>query len=289
MTEQQTAVVTGASTGFGHLTALALATAGLRVYGGMREVATRNASAAQALRSRGVVPIELDVTSDASVDAASQAILAESGRVDVLVNNAGVGYFGIQESFTPAAAERQFTTNVFGPLRVNRAFLPGMRERRSGLIVYVSSVVGRFVIPFGGIYTASKWALEALAEVSAYELAPFGVDVAIVEPGAYPTAISANRTEADDLERAAAYGDAARFGERVMSALAGAAEGRDPADVAAAIVRLAQAPSGTRPLRTSVPADPATDAINAATAPIQRAVLEGFGVGELARTATQPA
>ena len=93
-----------------------------------------------------------------------------------------IDVFGFVEAFTPASAEAQFATNVFGPLRVNRAFLPGMRERKAGLIVYVSSVVGRVALPFGGIYTASKWALEALAEVSSYELAPFGVDIAIVQP-----------------------------------------------------------------------------------------------------------
>src|ERR1700677_4178306 len=166
---QRPAVVPGASSGFGRLTAQTLAADGWRVYATMRNVATTNAAAAADLKQAGTSVVELDVTSDASVDAAAKAILSEAGAVDVLVNNAGTGFFGITEAFTPASAEQQFATNVIGPLRVNRAFLPAMRERRSGLVVYVSSVVGRMIIPFTGIYTASKWAIEALAETSSYE------------------------------------------------------------------------------------------------------------------------
>jgi NAD(P)-dependent dehydrogenase (short-subunit alcohol dehydrogenase family) len=281
MSEQRTAVVTGASTGFGHLTALAFAADGWRVYGTMRDAASRNADAAGKLRAAGVTVVELDVTDDASVDAAAKAVLAEAGTIDVLVNNAGTGFFGIQEAFTPAAAERQFATNVVGPLRVNRAFLPAMRERRAGLVVYVSSVVGRFIIPFSGIYTASKWALEALAETSSYELAPFGIDVAIVEPGAYPTEIFGKVVGPDDTARVEAYGDVIKYSEAINAGLGAAAQTRNPNDVAVAILGLANAAPGTRPLRTPVPADPASGAINAAVAPIQRQVLEAFGLGDL--------
>jgi len=281
MSEQRTAVVTGASTGFGHLTALAFAADGWRVYGTMRDTASRNADAAGKLRAAGVTVVELDVTDDASVDAAAKAVLAEAGTIDVLVNNAGTGFFGIQEAFTPAAAERQFATNVVGPLRVNRAFLPAMRERRAGLVVYVSSVVGRFIIPFSGIYTASKWALEALAETSSYELAPFGIDVAIVEPGAYPTEIFGKVVGPDDTARVEAYGDVIKYSEAINAGLGAAAQTRNPNDVAVAILGLANAAPGTRPLRTPVPADPASAAINAAVAPIQRQVLEAFGLGDL--------
>jgi NAD(P)-dependent dehydrogenase (short-subunit alcohol dehydrogenase family) len=287
--QQRTAVVTGASSGFGHLTARALAADGWRVYGTMRDVAGRNAEAAAALRAAGVTAIELDVTSDASVDAAARLIHAEAGAIDVLVNNAGTGYFGIQEAFTPAAAERQFATNVFGPLRVNRAFLPAMRERKAGLIVYVSSVVGRFVLPYSGIYASSKWALEAQAETAAYELAPFGIDVAIVEPGAYPTEIFGKVVGPDDASRVASYGDGARFETQINAGLGAATEGRDPNDVALVILRLANEPAGTRPLRTTVPADPVAGAINEATAPLQRGLMEAFGLNDLLPKVAQPA
>jgi NAD(P)-dependent dehydrogenase (short-subunit alcohol dehydrogenase family) len=278
---QRTAVVTGASSGFGRLTAQTLAAEGWRVYATMRNVATANAGPAADLKKAGTAVVELDVTSDASVDAAAQTILSEAGAVDVLVNNAGNGFFGVEEAFTPAAAERQFATNVFGPLRVNRAFLPSMRARRSGLVVYVSSVVGRMIIPFGGIYTASKWALEALAETSSYELAPFGVDVAIVQPGAYATEIFGKVTAADDTARTAEYGEILKYNEQLSAYLAESAKERDPQEVADAILRLVQLPAGTRPLRTVVPENAAIEAINDAVAPIQREIIKGAGMEAL--------
>jgi NAD(P)-dependent dehydrogenase (short-subunit alcohol dehydrogenase family) len=278
---QRTAVVTGANSGFGRLTAQAFAADGWRVYATMRNATSKNAQAAAELRTAGVAVVELDVTSDASVDAAAKTILTEVGAIDILVNNAGTGYFGITEAFTPDAVEAQFATNVIGPLRVNRAFLPGMREKKSGLVVFVSSVVGRFVVPFGGVYLASKWALEALAETSSYELAPFNIDVAIVEPGAYPTEIFGKTFGADDSAVVASYGDVAKLSDQVSAGLGESAQGKNPQEVADAILRIANAPAGQRPLRTSVPPNPAVEAINAATAPVQREVLEGFGLAAL--------
>ena len=278
---QRTAVVTGASSGFGRLTAQTLAADGWRVYATMRNTAGANAAAAADLRKAGISAVELDVTNDASVGVAAKTILDEAGAVDVLVNNAGTGFFGIQEAFTPAAVEKQFATNVIGTLRVNRAFLPAMRERGSGLIVYVSSVAGRMSIPFGSIYGASKFALEALAEASSYELAPFGIDVAIVEPGAYPTDIFGKVTGADDAARVAAYGELAGYAEQLSIGMEESAKGRDPQEVADAIVRLANAPAGGRALRTVVPENPAVEAINATTAQIQHEVIKRFGFEKL--------
>jgi NAD(P)-dependent dehydrogenase (short-subunit alcohol dehydrogenase family) len=277
---ERIAVVTGASSGFGRLTVEALLHSGWDVVATMRNVAGANAAPAAALRALGARVVELDVTSDASVDAAAATILA-TGTPDLVVNNAGAAYFGVVEAFTPAQAERQFALNVFGPLRVNRAFLPAMRERGSGLIVYVTSIVGRFTFPLGGIYTASKYALEALAETAAYELAPFGVDVAIVQPGAYPTEIGAKSPSADDTARQAAYGAAAeRFGA-AMSGFMTIAQERDPRDVANAIVRLAELPQGERPLRTVVPEGDTIDDVNAASETLQRGVLQALNLADL--------
>src|SRR5271165_4899655 len=181
---QQTIVVTGASSGFGRDTAVRFAAAGWRVYATIRDPHGKHAQPSAELEQKGIRVVDLEVTDQASVDRAAAEILA-AGPVDVLVNNAGAAYFGVVEAFTPETIQRQFDVNVFAPMRVSRAFLPGMRERRSGLIVYVSSVVGRLAIPFGGVYGSSKWALEALAETLSYELGPLGVDVAIVQPGAY--------------------------------------------------------------------------------------------------------
>jgi NAD(P)-dependent dehydrogenase (short-subunit alcohol dehydrogenase family) len=189
---------------------------------------------------------------------------------------------GVTEAFTPAAVEGQFATNVIGPVRVNRAFLGKMRERRSGLVVYVSSVVGRMVLPYMGVYAASKWAVEALAESSSYELRPFGVDVAIVEPGAYGTNIGNSRVAPDDAAREASYGEvAAKIFGQIGAGLAASAQGRSANEVAQAILKLANAPAGTRPLRTQVGGLPQVGEINDGAASRQRSILENFGLAEL--------
>jgi NAD(P)-dependent dehydrogenase (short-subunit alcohol dehydrogenase family) len=277
MSTSLVAVVTGTSTGFGYDTARLLAAAGHRVYGTMRDVAGRNAGAARDLSALGVTVVELDVTDQTSVDRAAAQILAGAQRVDVLVNNAGTAHMGTTEAFTPESFERQFATNVTGPFRVSRAFLPGMRANKSGLVIFVSSVVGRFVVPFTGVYTASKWAIEALAESFSYELRPFGVEVAIVEPGAYETNIFSALIKPDDLERLASYGETGKTFDAIAQAMGQSA--RQPIEVAEAIAALVAQPSGTRALRTTVPAGSPAEAINVVAAPVQRAVLEAFGLG----------
>jgi NAD(P)-dependent dehydrogenase (short-subunit alcohol dehydrogenase family) len=276
-----TVVITGASNGFGRALAEDFIADGWRTFATLRDAAGKNAKSAGELRALGAEVVELDVTSDASVDAAALAIHKAAGSVDVLVNNAGTAYMGITEAFTPAAVEGQFATNVLGPVRVNRAFLPAMRERRKGLIVYVSSVVGRSVIPFMGLYAASKWALEALAESTSYEVRPFGVDIAIVEPGAYGTNIGNSRTEPDDAARVASYGAVGKYLGTIASGLAASSEGRSANEVAQAIIALANAPAGTRALRTIVGGMPQITEINDHAAPLQRSMLENFGLGDL--------
>ncbi len=274
------AVVTGASSGFGRLTAEALVGAGYHVYAGVRGIAGRNAAVVAELAAQGIEAVELDVTSDASVEAAAARVLAVAGSVDVLVNNAGSAYFGIAEAFTPDLVREQFEVNVFGALRVNRAFLPSMRERRSGLLVYVSSVVGRFVTPFVGVYAASKFALEALAEAGAYELRPLGVDVAIVEPGAYATNIVNRVVGPDDAARVASYGEVANGLGTMMQSLGATASDR-PEEVANAILEIARTAPGSRPLRRVVGAgDGPVPAINATIAEHTRGVLEAWGMPE---------
>jgi NAD(P)-dependent dehydrogenase (short-subunit alcohol dehydrogenase family) len=279
MSTPLTAVITGTSTGFGYETAHALAAAGHEVYGTMRDIAGRNAGPARNLAALGVTTVELDVTDQTSVDRAAAQILDAAGYVDVLVNNAGTAHLGTTEAFTPQSFERQLATNVTGPFRVTRAFLPGMRKNRSGLVIFISSTVGRLVLPFTGVYTASKWAVEALAESLSYELRPFDIDVAIVEPGAYATNIFNAVIGPDDAERLASYGDVAKTIDRVGTALA-ARLGKQ-GEVAEAIAALVNLPAGTRPLRTPVPAGSATTAINEASAPIQRGLLEAFGLSDL--------
>jgi NAD(P)-dependent dehydrogenase (short-subunit alcohol dehydrogenase family) len=284
-----TVVITGASNGFGRALAEDFIADGWRTFATLRDANGKNAKAAGELRALGAEVVELDVTSDASVDAAARAIHQAAGNVDVLVNNAGNAYMGVTEAFTPAAVEGQFATNVIGPVRVNRAFLPAMRERRKGLVVYVSSVVGRSVVPFMGLYAASKWALEALAESTSYEVRPFGVDVAIVEPGAYGTNIGNSRTGPDDEARVAAYGAVGNYIGNIAAGLAASAEGRTANEVAQAIIALANAPAGTRPLRTLVGGMPQVAEINEHAAPLQRSILENFGLGALLAPEHAPA
>ena len=208
---EQTILVTGSTSGFGRLTVETLARQGYRVFAGMRAVAEKNAPAAEELRALAererlaLHSIEIDVTDDASVERAIVAIIETTGRLDVVVNNAGVAYSGPLEAFTLEQVRQQFETNVFSVLRVNRAVLPQMRKQGSGLLLQIGSIAGRLAFPFLGLYGATKFALEGLTESYRYELAPFGIDAAIIEPGTYPTTISANRQTAADGERFALY------------------------------------------------------------------------------------
>ncbi len=279
-TTQQTVVVTGASSGFGRDTALRFAQAGWRVFATIRTSGGRHAGVKTELEGHGITIVDLELTDTASVNKAAAQILA-SGPVDVLVNNAGAAFFGIVEAFTADRIQEQFDINVFGPMRVTRAFLPSMRERRKGLIVYVSSVVGRFTLPFGGVYSSSKWALEALAETYSYELAPLNVDVAIVQPGAFETNIGNSRVGPDDESVLAGYSEVLPHANAVFTGLSETAATRDSRDVAEAIFALAQQPAGSRPLRTPVPNDPGIEAFNNAIEPIQRGMVSAFGLDDL--------
>lgn len=175
-------LVTGASSGIGYESAILLAKKGHKVYG-----AARRLDRMEPLREFGVTPVSLDVTSEASMKACVEFVLAAEGRIDVLVNNAGYGYFGAIENVTMEEARRQLEVNVFGLARLTQLVLPSMREHGSGRIVNVSSVAGRVVFPFGGWYHVSKYSVEALSDALRIELKPFGIDVALIEPGGIGT------------------------------------------------------------------------------------------------------
>lgn len=291
----QTILITGSNAGFGRLMARTLAARGHTVFAGMRGVAGHNAAAAQELREfegaggGAIHPIELDPGSDASVESAVEAVLDETGgTLDAAINNAGFGTVGLAEGFTSRQLAELFEINVIGPQRVARAVLPAMRARRSGLLMFISSGVGRLVLPAMGVYCASKFALEALAEGYSYELAPVGVDVAIVQPGAYPTGFLAGSKGPADPERAAGYGPLADLPEKLAAGLRhmlSQASAPDPQQVADAVATLVAAPAGQRPLRTAVDPNgaPGVKAINAACAQVQTGVLGAMGMGGLVR------
>jgi NAD(P)-dependent dehydrogenase (short-subunit alcohol dehydrogenase family) len=254
----QTILVTGSNSGFGRLMVETLARKGYSVFAGMRDVAGKNAPAAEALRQvaereRLVLHIvKLDVTDDASVEQAVEAILGTTGRLDVVVNNAGVSYSGPLEAFTLEQVRQQFETNVFSVVRVNRAALPHMRTQGSGLLLQIGSIAGRLALPFLGLYGATKFALEGLTESYRDELAPFGIDAAIIEPGTYPTTISANRQAAADAERFALYQAGMEAFMASFYAENRSATLPDPQEVADAVARVIALPAGKRPLHTVV-------------------------------------
>ena len=281
----KTILITGASSGFGRSTAEGLARAGHVVYATMRDIGGRNRAPAEALRAQGLKVVELDVTSDASVNAAVAAIVAETGRIDVVVNNAGVASAGVSESFTADQVRALFEVNVFGPQRVLRAVLPTLRQQRDGLVINVGSVLGRVTFPFFGHYGASKYALEALTDSYRYELSQLGVDVVLVQPSAYPTSMYANMQQPGDPGRGGEYGAIGEIPGKMFDAFRGIFEGPnapDPHDVAQAIVQLVAQPTGSRPARTVVGRAFGADVINQQTAPVQAQVVEGLGLARLA-------
>jgi len=227
------AVVTGANSGIGRATALYLAGQGYTVYGTVRSVdkAGKLMAAAEAT-GVDITLIELDVADDASVAAGFARILeATGGVVDLLVNNAGVGGNAVAEECPPSLYLDVFNVNVCGAIRCSQAVLPGMRERRRGAIVNITSVAGRIAALAQSPYVASKWAFEGVSEGMAQELAPFGVRVVIIEPGVTKSAIFAKNIDAPN--QSGAY-DAA-YRRLFQFYAAGLANATDPVEVAALI------------------------------------------------------
>lgn len=248
-------LVTGASSGFGNLIVADLVKAGHRVAGTVRNPQERNAEAAHALRELGVEVIDIDVTDDASVEAGVVAAHEALGSLDVLVNNAGVGVQGLQENFSAEDFSRVFDINVFGVQRMIRAVLPQMRARRSGLILNISSLLGRVTIPFLGPYNASKWALEALSENYRVELGQFGVDVAVVEPGGFPTSFFSNLMQPSSRDRDQGYGEMAAAPQAMLEGMGSSLAAnpqQTPQIVSDAVVDIVNMAPGSRPFRTEV-------------------------------------
>ena len=288
MTDDETGkviLVTGASSGIGAQSVRALALAGHTVYAGMRRIATRNAAAAADLTRYGtdhrvdVHAIELDVTSQDSADAAVDRILAERGRLDVVVHNAGHMVLGAAEAFTTEQFAELYDVNVLGTQRVNRAALPGLREQGSGLLVWIGSSSTRGGCPpFLAPYFAAKAALDALAVSYAAEVLPFGIDTAIVVPGAFTTGTNhfGNAGAPADADRAEAYD---QRHQPLMSDLSKRLAALVPSDadvteVAEAVARLVAMKHGTRPLRTHI--DPSRDGSEVVSAVADRVRAEFF-------------
>jgi NAD(P)-dependent dehydrogenase (short-subunit alcohol dehydrogenase family) len=288
MPSRKVILITGSSSGIGRLAAETLLSGGHLVYASMRNVSSKNREAAESLRNKGARVVELDVTGSESVNRAVKTVLEEAGHLDVLVNNAGHMAIGITEAFTEAQVQAQMDVNFFGPVRLCRAVLPHMRARREGLIIHVTSVVGRLLFPACAFYCASKFALEAYAEVLHFELTEFGVDSVIVEPGPFPTRLVDNSPEPADRARAESYGRIANLRTTFIDTFQtffSSPQSTNAQDVADAIAHLVETPAGQRPVRTVCPPDYGAIALNEYTAPIQAEVLNGLGMPEMARRA----
>lgn len=280
-------IVTGAGGGFGKLIVQELSKNGFAVIGTLRDVQNRNRDAKAELERMGARVIEMDVTSNSSVTGAISQAVQSMGKIDVVINNAGVGVLGLQETFTPEDFQKLFDINVFGVQRVNRAIIPHFRKNGDGLLVHVSSLLGRITVPFYGPYNASKWALEALAENYRTELSASGIESCIVEPGGYPTSFIDNLIRPGDTERVKSLGEAAKYPEEFLKGFEqGLAQNpeQDPRNVAIAVADLLKKPKGERPFRTIVDkmgmGQPVED-YNAHLAKITEGIYSAFGIAHL--------
>ena len=284
----KTILITGASSGFGRDTAETLLRAGHTVYASMRDMEGRNRKAAEALRTLGAKTVEIDVRDDVSVEAGVKKVLAEAGTIDVLVNNAGIGSVGVTEAFTPEQASIVLDTNVVGLLRVTRAVLPSMRQRRDGLIVNIGSVLGRVTFPFLGIYGASKFAVEALTDSLRREVSQLGVEIVEVQPGAYPTNFLAGMQTPADTDVALSYGEIGQIPGALTNAIVSMFEGENapnPHDVAEVIASLVDQSKGHRAIRTVVGVTFGSDRINDDVAPVQAKAVGALGLVHLEKIA----
>jgi NAD(P)-dependent dehydrogenase (short-subunit alcohol dehydrogenase family) len=298
---KQVILVTGASSGFGLMTARALAAAGHIVYASMRETEGRNAPrvaelAAEAVRDAiDIQGLELDVASQDSADAAIARILAERDRLDVVVHNAGHMVFGAAEAFTPEQFAAAYDVNVLGTQRVNRAALPALRKQGKGLLVWVGSSSTRGgTPPYLAPYFAAKAGMDALAVSYAGELARWGVETSIVVPGAFTKGTNhfLHAGSPADTARQAEYdqGPTSGMADIALRGLASLEpEDSDPEAVARAIVEVVNQPFGRRPFRVHVdPAQDGAEIVNGVADRVRAELLRRIGLADLLRPASRP-
>jgi NAD(P)-dependent dehydrogenase (short-subunit alcohol dehydrogenase family) len=283
MISKQVVLITGSSTGFGRLVAEALSRRGHTVFATMRDPGGRNATNASEIRalakgeSLPLNVLELDVTDDVSVERAVNICVEQAGRIDIAINNAGYALIGLAEAVTTEQAQQIMDTNFFGSVRVNRAVLPHMRRQRSGLLLHISSGAGRVIFPAFGLYCATQFALEALAEAYHYELAAQGIESSIVEPGAYQTRVFGNIVKAADEDRTDTYGVAKQIPTKINDILTTTAG--NPQEFVDAVLSIVETPVGQRKLRYRVSRrDPGVDEINALCEHVQRRLFEASGI-----------
>ena len=280
-------IITGANGGFGALTVKTLLKEGHAVVATMRNPESKNKAAADELSALGANIVNLDVTDDSSVTNGIKKGIELLNGLDVVVNNAGIGVLGIQEQFTIDDFKKLFDVNVFGVQRINRAALPFLRKQGSGLLIHISSLLGRITFPFYGPYNASKWAVEALAENYRIELSGFGVDSCLVEPGGYPTGFFDSLMQPSDRSQDESYGDMVHTPKQAFDNFEGALANnpaQNPQNVASAIANLINTPAGSRPARTVVDKMGMGDHIdpyNNQLVQIHEGLFNAFGMGDM--------
>jgi len=287
-------VITGASSGFGALTARALAKAGHCVYASMRDTATRNApqveAAARFAKENNVDlrTVELDVASQESANAAIETIVSEHKRLDVVIHNAGHMVFGPAEAFTPEQLAELYDVNVLSTQRVNRAALPQLRKQRNGLVIWVSSSsAAGGTPPYLGPYFAAKAGMDALAVVYARELTRWGIETSIIVPGAFTTGTNhfANAGTPADKGRAEEYeaGPYKHFAEDIMKGFSSIVPpDADVRAVAEAIAKVVDSPVGNRPFRVHIdPTQDGAEVVNMVLDRVRAEFLRRIGLSDL--------
>ena len=252
--EKKIILITGTNSGFGWMIANSCASQGYKVYATMRNTKGANTEKAKALaQHENITILDVDVTNTKSVADAVTTIIDKEGKIDVLVNNAGIYPTGIAETFTDKDLGKVMDVNVTGVWRAIKAVLPQMRKQASGLIINISSIAGRFPAPFQSMYNASKFALEGLTEGLHYEIKSLGVDLVLVQPGPFPTEIWDKTVQGTDVEIIEEYGELAKIPEQMGAGVKQLFEAikPNPQLVADAVVNLIDT-KNKRPLRTVV-------------------------------------
>jgi NAD(P)-dependent dehydrogenase (short-subunit alcohol dehydrogenase family) len=290
MNSSKVVIVTGTSSGLGYAIARTLAQKGHTVFATMRGVDGKNAAAATELRewaaneSLTLHTLELDVTDSASVQTAVQHVVDTCGRIDVLVNNAGRGIFGLSEAFTDEQFRTLFETNVFGPMRVTQAVLPHMRSQQEGLLVYLSSATTLVAYPFMGVYGATKAALEGMAMALNSEVYSMGIDTVIIQAGSYGTEFGKNVESSAREEVWEAYGPIAGAAKGMLTGLADYFKMdmlSTPQSMGEQIADYIAMPSGQRPLKVGVGlGTDGFDVVNNAQLTLNKQANEWAGFGQ---------
>ncbi len=280
----KTILITGSSNGFGYLSVLTLARKGYNVWATMRNLNGKNKAKKEELEhiatkeNIAITVAELDVTSEKSTNDLLKRIHSEEQNgLDVLINNAGVMYVGITEAYSLEQTKEQFNTNFFGVIRTSKAFLPLLKKSTDGLIINISSLAGRLVFPYFGIYCASKFALEAYSEALSYELKPLGVDVSIVEPGPYPSGLLYSGPKEEEDHTLETYGEMAAVPKAMLQnfdQFYKSDASPNPQEIPNAVLNLIETQQGNRPIRKTVGIDYNTNELNNRTSSIQESLIK---------------